>query len=37
MVRLAFFFATMAQNVWRKFLPLAFAVLLFEAANFQHS
>lgn len=37
MVPLAFFFATMAQNVWSKFVPLAFAVLLFEAANFQHS
>jgi formate/nitrite transporter FocA (FNT family) len=37
MVGLAFFFATMAQNVWSKFVPLAFAVLLFEAANFQHS
>lgn len=37
MVGLAFFFATMAQNVWSKFVPLALAVLLFEAANFQHS
>jgi formate/nitrite transporter len=37
MVGLAFFFATMAQNVWSKFIPLALAVLLFEAANFQHS
>jgi formate/nitrite transporter FocA (FNT family) len=37
MVDLAFFFATMAQNVWSKFVPLALAVLLFEAANFQHS
>jgi formate/nitrite transporter FocA (FNT family) len=37
MVGLAFFFAAMAQNVWSKFVPLAFAVLLFEAANFQHS
>lgn len=36
-VGLAFFFATMAQNVWSKFVPLALAVLLFEAANFQHS
>ncbi|WP_219420571.1 formate/nitrite transporter family protein, partial [Pseudonocardia nigra] len=26
-----------AQNVWSKFVPLALAVLLFEAANFQHS
>lgn len=37
MVDLAFVFATMAQNVWSKFVPLALAVLLFEAANFQHS
>jgi formate/nitrite transporter FocA (FNT family) len=37
MVGLAFFFATMAQNVWNKFVPSALAVLLFEAANFQHS
>jgi formate/nitrite transporter FocA (FNT family) len=37
LVGLAFFFATMAQNVWSKFVPLALAVLLFEAANFQHS
>jgi formate transporter len=37
MVGLAFFFAAMAQNVWSKFVPLALAVLLFEAANFQHS
>jgi formate/nitrite transporter FocA (FNT family) len=37
MVGLAFFFATMARNVWSKFVPLAAAVLLFEAANFQHS
>jgi formate/nitrite transporter FocA (FNT family) len=37
MVGLAFFFATMAQKVWSKFVPLALAVLLFEAANFQHS
>jgi formate/nitrite transporter FocA (FNT family) len=37
MVGLAFFFAAMAQNVFSKFVPLALAVLLFEAANFQHS
>lgn len=37
MVGLAFFFATMAQNVFSKFVPLALAVLAFEAANFQHS
>jgi formate/nitrite transporter FocA (FNT family) len=37
MVGLAFFFATMAQNVWSKFVPLALAVLIFEAGNFQHS
>ncbi|MBW3665330.1 MAG: formate/nitrite transporter family protein [Actinobacteria bacterium] len=37
MVGLAFFFAKMAQTVLGKFLPLALAVILFEAANFQHS
>jgi formate/nitrite transporter FocA (FNT family) len=37
MVGLAFFFAAMAQNVWSKFVLLALAVLLFKAANFQHS
>ena len=36
-VGLAFFFATTAQNVWSKFIPLALAVLLLEVANFQHS
>jgi formate/nitrite transporter FocA (FNT family) len=33
MVGLAFFFATMAQSVVGKFLPLALAVILFEAAT----
>jgi formate/nitrite transporter FocA (FNT family) len=37
LVGLAFFFATMAQSVLGKYLPLALAVMLFEAANFQHS
>lgn len=37
MVGLGFFFATMARNVLSKFVPLTLAVLLFEAANFQHS
>jgi formate/nitrite transporter len=37
MVGLAFFFSTMAQSVLGKYVPLALAVILFEAANFQHS
>jgi hypothetical protein len=37
LVGLAFFFAAMAQTVLGKYLPLAFAVILFEVANLQHS
>lgn len=36
-VGLAFFFAKMSSTVLGKYLPLALAVLLFEAANLQHS
>jgi formate/nitrite transporter len=36
-VGLAFFFSTMSQSVAGKYVPLALAVILFEAANFQHS
>lgn len=37
LVGLGFFFAFMARTVVGKFLPLSLAVILFEAANFQHS
>jgi formate transporter len=36
-VGLAFFFARMSRTVSGKYLPLALAVILFEAANLQHS
>lgn len=37
LVGLGFLFAFMAQSVIGKFIPLALAVIVFEAANFQHS
>jgi formate/nitrite transporter FocA (FNT family) len=37
LVGLGFFFAFMARTVIGKIIPLALAVILFEAANFQHS